>query len=183
MNRRYGLHPKNFAIGETEKYYTNMASKGWHLVKRGITFSRFEKAEPRQMRYRIEVVTPSLLEDGHLPEEQVAVYGDCGWEYVTDMMGYAYFRKSATEMVEDEGIFCDDESKIEMIERVYKGRMIPLIVIFCCIIIPQLFMQSHNTSEAGRMLFIVFVVLFILYLSIFIKFACQYWNVKNRKED
>ena len=82
MNRRYGLHPKNFAIGETEKYYTDMASKGWHLVKRGITFSRFEKAEPRQMRYRIEVVTPSLLEDGHLPEEQVAVYGDCGWEYV-----------------------------------------------------------------------------------------------------
>lgn len=36
MNRRYGLHPKNFAIGETEKYYTDMASKGWHLVKRGM---------------------------------------------------------------------------------------------------------------------------------------------------
>lgn len=82
MKRRYGLHPKDFAIGETEKYYTDMASKGWHLVKRGITLSRFEKAEPRQTRYRIEVVTPSLLKDGHLPEEQVAVYEDCGWEYV-----------------------------------------------------------------------------------------------------
>ena len=82
MKRRYGLHPKDFAIGETEKYYTDMASKGWHLVKRGITLSRFEKAEPRQTRYRIEVVTPSLLEDGQLPEEQVAVYEDCGWEYV-----------------------------------------------------------------------------------------------------
>lgn len=97
-------------------------------------------------------------------------------------MGYAYFRKPATEMVEDEGIFCDDESKIEMIERVYKGRMLPLIVIFFCIIIPQLFMQSYNKSEAGYMLFIVFVMLFVLYLSLFVKFAYQYWKVKNRKE-
>jgi uncharacterized membrane protein YoaK (UPF0700 family) len=98
------------------------------------------------------------------------------------LMGYAYFRKPANEMVEDEGIFCDDESKIEMIERVYKGRMLPLIVIFCCCIMPQLFMQSHNTSEMGHSLFIVFVVLFVLYLSIFVKFAYQYWKVKNRKE-
>ena len=85
-------------------------------------------------------------------------------------------------MVEDEVIFCDDEPKIEMIERVYKGRMLPLIVIFCCIIIPQLFMQSHNNSQAGHMLFIVFVVLLVLYLSLFVKFVYQYWKAKNRKE-
>lgn len=82
MKRRYGHHPKDFAIGETEKYYTDMDAKGWHLVKRGITLSRFEKAEPRHMRYRVEVVTPELLEDGHLPDAQIAVYEDCGWEYV-----------------------------------------------------------------------------------------------------
>lgn len=98
------------------------------------------------------------------------------------MMGYAYFRKPATDMVEDEVIFCDDEPKIEMIERVYKGRMLPLIVIFCCCIMPQLFMQSHNASEAGHVLFIGFVSLFILYLSLFVKFAYQYWKVKNKRE-
>lgn len=82
MNRKYGIHPKDYAIGETEKYYSDMAAKGWELVKRGITFSRFQKAEPQKMRYRVEVVNLKSLEDGHLPEEQVAVYEDCGWEYV-----------------------------------------------------------------------------------------------------
>lgn len=82
MNWRYGIHPKDYAIGETEKYYSDMSDKGWELVKRGITLSRFQKTEPKKMRYRVEVVNLKSLEDGHLPEEQVAVYEDCGWEYV-----------------------------------------------------------------------------------------------------
>lgn len=82
MNWRYGIHPKDYAIGETEKYYSDMSEKGWELVKRGITLSRFQKTEPKKMRYRVEVVNLKSLEDGHLPEEQVAVYEDCGWEYV-----------------------------------------------------------------------------------------------------
>lgn len=82
MNWRYGIHPNNYAIGETEKYYSDMSEKGWELVKRGITLSRFQKTEPKKMRYRVEVVNLKSLEDGHLPEEQIAVYEDCGWEYV-----------------------------------------------------------------------------------------------------
>ena len=33
MNWRYGIHPNNYAIGETEKYYSDMSEKGWELVK------------------------------------------------------------------------------------------------------------------------------------------------------
>ena len=43
MNWRYGIHPNNYAIGETEKYYSDMSEKGWELVNRGITLSRFQK--------------------------------------------------------------------------------------------------------------------------------------------
>ena len=82
MNWRHGIHPNNYAIGETEKYYSDMSEKGWELVKCGITLSRFQKTEPKKMRYRVEVVNLTSLEDGHLPEEQIAVYEDCGWEYV-----------------------------------------------------------------------------------------------------
>ena len=75
MKIRYGIHPKEFAIGETEKYYSDMAAKGWQLVKRGVTFSKFEKTEPKKMRYRVEVVAPKMLDgNGDLPAEQVAVY-------------------------------------------------------------------------------------------------------------
>lgn len=131
MNRRYGLHPKNFAIGETEKYYTDMASKGWDLVKRGITFSRFEKAEPRQMRYRIEVVTPSLLEDGHLPEEQVAVYGDCGWEYVASRGFLHVFR--APEGSDAPEFYLEPEQQATTLKELRKqyrsGLIMPFIII------------------------------------------------------
>ena len=74
MNWRHGIHPNNYAIGETEKYYSDMSEKGWELVKCGITLSRFQKTEPKKMRYRVEVVNLKSLEDGHLPEEQIAVY-------------------------------------------------------------------------------------------------------------
>ena len=157
-----------------EKWLREQHKNGWKLIKATPPgFYKFEQCEPEDVIYQEGM--------DHI-SEYIQMFRDCGWEYVTDMMGYAYFRKPANEMVEDEGIFCDDESKIEMIERVYKGRMLPLIVIFCCCIMPQLFMQSHNTSEMGHTLFIVFVVLFVLYLSLFIKFAYQYWKVKNRKE-
>ena len=87
MKIRYGIHPKEFAIGETEKYYSDMAAKGWQLVKRGVTFSKFEKTEPKQMRYRVEVASARFLEERTIPDEQIAVYEECGWEYVT---GYNY---------------------------------------------------------------------------------------------
>lgn len=94
MNWKYGIHPKDYAIGETEKYYSNMSEKGWELVKRGITLSRFRRTEPKKMRYRVEVVNLKTLEDGHLPEEQIAVYEDCGWEYVISRGFLHIFRAS-----------------------------------------------------------------------------------------
>lgn len=95
MNRKYSLNPKEFDIGGTEKYYSDMAAKGWKLTHRGPFFSKFERAVPEAVRYRIEVVSPKLLVDGKLPEEQVAVYADCGWEYVTGNEFHHVFRAPA----------------------------------------------------------------------------------------
>ena len=83
MNRRYRRHYDDYAIGENEKLYSDMAARGWLLEKRGSYFSRFVRGEPADMRYRIEVSAPGFLEETDLPEEQVAVYEDCGWAYVT----------------------------------------------------------------------------------------------------
>ena len=161
-----------------EKWLREQHKNGWKLIKATPPgFYKFEQCEPEDVIYQLDYNQEGM---NHI-SEYIQMFRDCGWEYVTDMMGYAYFRKPASEMVENEGIFCDDESKIEMIERAYKGRMLPLVVIFCCCIMPQLFMQSYNTSEMGYGLFMVFVVLFILYLSLFVKFAYQYWKVKNKK--
>lgn len=96
MKQKYSLHPKEFDLGGTEKYYSDMAGKGWKLVSRGSFFSRFEKAKPEAVRYRIEVVSPKLLNDGTLPEEQIALYEECGWEYVTGNGFHHIFRAPAS---------------------------------------------------------------------------------------
>ena len=83
MNSTWRFHYGDYAIGENEQLYERMAGKGWELASRGAYLSRFRRAEPRAQRYRIELSSPAMLEDQDLPEEQVALYEDCGWKLVT----------------------------------------------------------------------------------------------------
>lgn len=82
MKRKFTFHPKDYAIGQIEKYYTDMAAKGWHLEYRNIFTSSFLQGQPKDMKYRVEVASPKAFDSTRLPDEQVAVYEDCGWEYV-----------------------------------------------------------------------------------------------------
>ena len=83
MKRKYVRHYEDYAIGANEALYCAMAQKGWRLVRRGAWLSRFEKAGPEVLRYRIELASPAWLDEAELPEEQIAVYEDCGWSFVT----------------------------------------------------------------------------------------------------
>ena len=114
--------------------------------------------------------------------EYVQMFQDCGWEYITDMAGYSYFRKPVNQMVGKEEIFCDDASRMDMIERVFKGRMIPLLVIFFAVIIPQFFIQISIDSLCNKAIAGMFAVLFILYLVLFVQFGTQYLQLKKRLE-
>ena len=104
------------------------------------------------------------------------MFSDCGWEYLQNFVGYSYFRKDASEVDDNEEIFCDDESRLDMMKRVFTGRMIPLLVIFFCLIIPQMISQNMMDSPVNRGLGIVFCCMFVLYLGVFISFAVSYWN-------
>lgn len=92
MNRKYAFHPGQYELGENEKFYGDMEARGWRLEKRGGTLSRFRRVEPSRARYRVEVYTPPFLEQSVLPEEQIAVFADCGWEYVADCGSLHIFR-------------------------------------------------------------------------------------------
>ncbi len=58
MDFKYAIHPKHYNIGRIEKFYTDMAAKGWHLHKHGQIFSEFIKGQPMDMKYRVEVLNP-----------------------------------------------------------------------------------------------------------------------------
>jgi hypothetical protein len=106
------------------------------------------------------------------------MFADCGWEYLQDAFGYSYFRKPASEMVGEESIFCDDASRLEMMKRVFKGRVWPLVILY-----PMLLINFFNGFWIYRAPVLTFSIgaLVVLYTVIFIRFAVQYYKYTKDK--
>ncbi len=158
---------------QEQEYLRDMHKQGWRFVRvSGFGVYHFERCTPEDVVYQLDYSPEGIANKG----EYVQMFLDCGWEYLQDYVGYSYFRKPAAEMNGDEEIFCDDESRLDMMKRVFKGRVIPLIAIFFLIIIPQSVMQGRlhgRLSESIQGLFIFFGV---VYLVMFVVFGIQYWN-------
>lgn len=159
---------------EEAEYLRNMHKAGWKFVKMtGLGMYHFESCEPEDVVYQLDYNQEGIKEKA----EYVQMFADCGWEYLQDAFGYSYFRKPADQMQGEESIFCDDASRLEMMNRVFKGRLIPLIVVFCCCILPQFlnsFFVYHAPFITGLLGFV-----FAIYVVIFGKFAYQYQQFKR----
>lgn len=128
---------KWFTIFEYEKeqeYLREMHNQGWKfLTVAGLGTYCFERCEPEDVVYQLD-----YNQDGMAHKtEYIKMFEDCGWEYLTNFFGYSYFRKPASEMNGDEKIFCDENSRIEMMDRVYKGRILPVSILIPTVFIPQ----------------------------------------------
>lgn len=162
---------------EEEEYLRSMHKSGWKFTD--ITFPcfyHFEKCEPEDVIYQLDYDQEARKQKA----EYVQMFEDCGWEYLLDFVGYSYFRKPVSEMQSEEEIFCDDESKLDMIKRVYKGRILPLVAIFFCIIIPQLAMQFNLNGSFSKGLFVAYCFLCGIYIILFVKFLLEYMKLKNK---
>jgi hypothetical protein len=105
------------------------------------------------------------------------MFEDCGWEYMQDYVGYSYFRKPANAMKGDEEIFCDESSRLAMMERVYKSRLIPLLVIFSACLLPQFVLNLTN----GRFGLAVFLGgILAVYVALFGYCTAHYYRKKNK---
>lgn len=61
--------------------------------------------------------------------------------------------------------------------------MIPLLVVFCCCIVPQFLMNTiHYRDEDAvqNMLAILLGAVFVLYLVVFIQFGIKYYQFKKK---
>lgn len=162
---------------QEEKFLSEMHENGWsftHVSFPGLY--RFEQCEPKQVSYRLDYNQEGIRNK----REYIQMFSDCGWEYIEDFMGYSYFRKEGQPGEESEEIFCDDASRLDMMNRVFRGRIIPLIIIFAMVIIPQFYMTTTGYGRYGILqdvLSFVFLGLAILYLVIFSVLTyqfCQY---------
>lgn len=170
-----------FSIVRYEKeqeYLRAMHSQGWRLVR--LYFPGlyvFESCEGEDVVYQLDYHTEKQRDT----QAYTKIFEDCGWEYLFDFMGYSYFRKPVSKMnAGKEEIFCDDQSRLDYIGRVFKGRMIPLLVIFFTIILPQLFIQYSNPY--GHPIFWGYIFLLALYLYLFVSFAWYYYKLTHRQD-
>ncbi|SEN98107.1 Protein of unknown function [Mesobacillus persicus] len=87
----YKLRPSDYwRIGEHESWFKDLAAQGLHLKKMGIHFAQFVKGEPKNMRYRIDVSIKKKISP-----EQIQLYKESGWEYVTRFQFFHVFSSPA----------------------------------------------------------------------------------------
>lgn len=165
-----------FTIPQWEKeadWLRSMHQQGWKLT--GITgpcLYKFARCTPEDVMYQLDF-NPEGVEH---KDEYVQMFHDCGWEYIQDMAGYSYFRKSVSEMNgTDESIFCDEDSRIDMMKRVWKGKVLPLLAIFFCLLGTLAVQRKHTVA------FICTVILLVFYAVVLLQCGAAYWKVTSRQ--
>ncbi len=163
-----------------EEYLSNMHRKGWKLT--GVTFPcfyHFEKCEPENVTYCLDFNREGIAHKS----EYVQMFEDCNWEYLFDFVGYSYFRKASDASNINDDIFCDDESRLDMMKRVFKGRVFPLVILFLCIILSQLYinMVGYGTGShyIQRDLAYLFLAMGIGYVIMFGIFTYQFYRFEK----
>lgn len=163
-----------FQYDKEQEYLEKMHASGWKFTRvSGLGIYHFEKAERESYVYRLDYNKEGLADK----EAYVQMFADCGWEYLQEYAGYCYFRKATSEAGESDDIFCDDQSRLQMMERVLKGRMLPLLIIFFCCLLPQFLinlLSTHNYVVSA-----VIGSILLLYVSVFATCASKYAKLKK----
>lgn len=169
-----------FQYEEEQEYLRQMHKAGWKLNKVSFPgFYHFTECTPEDVVYQLDYNQEGVANK----TEYVQMFSDCGWEYILDFAGYSYFRKPVSKMQGQEEIFCDDESRLDMMKRVYRGRLLPLVVVFLGIIIPQFVCNTlgyGGGSSLQECLSVLFGILFVFYFWMFLSFGIQFYRYKNK---
>ena len=169
-----------FTIPEWEKeqeYLRQRHREGWKFT--GVSFIglyHFVRAEPEDVVYQLDYNQEGVAHR----EEYVRMFQDCGWEYLQDYVGYSYFRKSADRMGAEEGIFCDAQSRLEMMERVFRGRFLPLAVVCLLVFLPGALYLLAEGGPVNQVMGGLLLGLFLLYILLFLQFAGQYLRCRRQ---
>ena len=167
-----------FTINQHEKeeaYLRRQHQNGWRFERVcGFGVYHFTRCEPEDVVYQLDYHDDARKNR----TEYLGMFRDCGWEHLQDYAGYSYFRKPAAEMQGEERIFSDEDSKIAMMRRVYKGRLRPLLVLFCCFLIPQFVLQISLGNYGVAALY---AGILALYVTVFVIFGIRYRKLRDGK--
>lgn len=126
-------------------------------------FYIFETCAPEDVVYRLDFKNDSQ------DAQYMQLIRDYGWEYFNSCMGWLYFRKpsSAPGSAGEDELFTDAAGKLDMIKRIIRTRMIPLLLIFLCCVLPNFTRLARNSTGAD-VFFWLFLALLLVYLWLFL---------------
>lgn len=169
-----------FEYEDEEAFLEKQHKNGWKVVSYKLPgFYKFEKCEPEDMTYRIDFTN----ENGSRNAEYRQMFADNGWEFLWSVNGFSIFRKVRTSASESNNeIFTDNASKLQMLQKIQQRRLLPLITIFLCAVLPNFVkgIGGEFGNTIGDIVITVFFgIMFILYTYVFIK---SFVKIKKLKE-
>ena len=122
---------KFFTLCDYEKeeaYLIRMHKQGWKLVTPSVGCFTFERCESEDYVYRLDFAAE--YKDR---EEYLQMFRDYGWEYLGEVNDFTYFRRKASDTNdESDEIFSDNESRLQMMSKVLRWKMVPILLLFAC---------------------------------------------------
>ena len=164
---------------EEETWLRERHQAGWKLVQMTPPcFYVFESCAPEDVIYRLD------YRNSKQTDEYMQMLRDFGWEYFEQCIGWLYFRKPADSMDSeaDGELFSDNVSRADMVTQVVKTRLLPLCIIFCCCLVPNLsnVLRAADLSAGGLVLAILFGILTAIYVYLIIHCGTKLNRIKKR---
>jgi hypothetical protein len=83
---------------------------------------------------------------------------------------------------EKEGeLFSENQSKVDMVSRVLKRRMLPILIIFLCCVLPQTERSLNGEGSIGLLIFML--ILLALYLFLLLHCGLKLLRLKRKYKD
>ena len=170
-----------FEYEEEENFLEKQHKNGWKVTGFKLPgFYKFEKCEPEDMTYRIDFTN----ENGAKNAEYQQIFADNGWDFLWSVNGFSIFRKEKSSASEGNNeIFTDNASKLQMLQKIQQRRLLPLITIFLCAIVPN-FVKGINgefgSSTGDNVITVFFGIMFLLYTYVFLKSLIKIKKLKEK---
>lgn len=167
-------------------YLRKMHAKGWKLRK--VSYSIllatvkyiFEKCQPEQVSYQLDFYPMKKSERA----SYLQLFKDCGWEHITDFNGFSYFSKPYSQIESDTEfeIYNDATSKLDMLYRILRLRLVPALLLLA-IHIPFLLKLLNRSNAYGLWSFLAVGLDIFLSLILLLIVAYIGWKLWHKKKE
>ncbi len=170
-----------FEYEEEQAFLEQEHREGWKVTGFKLPgFYKFEKCQPQEMYYRIDFTD----EKGSKNPQYLQMFADNGWDFLWSVNGYSIFRKAAENAGQGKSeIFTDTESQINMLKKIQQKRLLPLITIFLCAVVPNFVKGVNGQFGPGLLENILtgfFAVMFVFYIYVFVKSFVKIGSLKKK---